>query len=169
MDNEKWLHINGYEELYEISNMGRVRSIFYFKKGRVMKPSLQMVENYKRYRVNLVKGGKAKCFKVHRLVAQAFIPNPENKLQVNHIDNNPLNNIVTNLEWVTNLENSHHSMNQGRLNRGSKNGMAKLNEEEVIKIRTSNLSVLDLSNKYKISKSAIKNILNNKRWKHVLN
>lgn len=176
MEQEIWLPVKDYEKFYEVSNMGRIRNIDFptctdkrikLKEIYLIKPSLQSIKNYKRYRVNLSNEKGHKQFKVHRLIAQAFIPNPLNKPQVNHIDNNPLNNRASNLEWVTNLENCHHAMRQGRLNRGSKNGMSKLNEEKVLEIRSSNLSVEELSKKYSVGKHAIENVLNGKRWKHV--
>lgn len=95
---EKFKPILGYEQ-YEVSTWGRV---FNTKTGNFLTP----YHHHKGYlRVDLKNGMIRKHFKVHRLVAEAFIPNPENKPQVNHIDGNPGNNSVTNLEWVTNQEN----------------------------------------------------------------
>lgn len=90
--------IDGYED-YEISTWGRV---FRKSTGNFITP----YHHHKGYlRVDLKNGKGIKHFKVHRLVASAFIPNPEGKPQVNHIDGNPGNNSITNLEWVTNQEN----------------------------------------------------------------
>lgn len=90
--------IDGYED-YEVSTWGRV---FNRRTGNFLTP----YHHHKGYlRVDLKNGKGIKHFKVHRLVATAFIPNPEGKPQVNHIDGNPGNNSVTNLEWVTNKEN----------------------------------------------------------------
>lgn len=106
---EKWKSIKGFENLYEISNMGNIKSlgnkknhskIIYLKKG----------ENRGGYEyVVLQNNKKIKSKLVHRLVAEAFIPNPENKKQVNHIDGNKKNNCVENLEWNTPSENILHS------------------------------------------------------------
>ncbi len=98
-DIEIWQNIDGYEN-YEVSSLGNVRNK---TTGRILKPSAK--SGY--YSVGLSKG-KTKTFSVHQLVAKAFIPNPENKSQVNHKDKNGLNNKLSNLEWNTNKENSIH-------------------------------------------------------------
>lgn len=103
---EIWKDVIGYENYYQISNLGRVRSTW-FKTPKILK---QYTRKYGYKTVDLNKPGeKRKLARVHRLVATAFLPNPDNKPQVNHIDYNPSNNIVTNLEWVTSLENNKHS------------------------------------------------------------
>ncbi len=116
--NEIFTDIVGYEGLYQISNLGTVISL---PKGdgngyrtRVLKHDIKTHTHTSYARVTLSKEGKTKRFQVHRLVAQAFIPNPEAKPFVNHIDNNGLNNAVTNLEWCNQTENMKHSSDQGR-------------------------------------------------------
>lgn len=100
---EIWKDIAGYEGLYQISNYGNIRN----SKGRLLK----YYENHKGYyKVGLNKNGKNSKFRVHRLVAQMFIPNPHEYPQVNHIDGNKQNNNVTNLEWCTNTENQIHAV-----------------------------------------------------------
>lgn len=107
MDKEIWKDIAGYEGLYQINNYGDVKSLNYgnTKKEKILKPH----NNDGYYDVTLYKHGKHKQYKIHRLVAQNFIPNPKNKPQVNHKDGNKINNNVNNLEWVTNSENIKHA------------------------------------------------------------
>lgn len=97
---EIWAAVHGFDGLYEVSTWGRVRS----ERG-ILAP----YENHKGYlKVGLSKEGKNHKFRVNRLVAQTFIPNPENLPEVNHIDGNKKNNSVTNLEWVDGLKNREH-------------------------------------------------------------
>lgn len=100
---EIWKSIPDYEGLYEVSNYGRVRSVYRYK--RILKP---MISNSGYERVDLFKNKNRKQFSVHRLVALTFIDNPEGKKIVNHKDENKLNNHINNLEWVTNKENCQY-------------------------------------------------------------
>jgi len=123
MSVETWKPVVGYEGLYEVSSMGRVKSLGrvdrFNKKWncRIMKPTY-VGKHYQM--VRLCKKGKTKNQKVHRLVAEAFIPNPDKKPQVNHIDGNKDNNCADNLEWCTNSENQLHARENG-LNSMAKN------------------------------------------------
>lgn len=93
MFNEIWKDVDGFEGLYEVSNLGNVRR-FDTKKAKVKSLNI-----YGYPQVNLYKNGKAYLRRVHRLVAIAFIPNPDNLPMINHKDENPCNNVVDNLEW----------------------------------------------------------------------
>lgn len=104
MKNEEWRDIKGYDGKYQISNTGRVKSIDYRNTGTSKELSLKCNRGY--FEVELCKDGKGKFFKVHRLVAIAFLPNPQNLPCVNHKDENPSNNHVDNLEWCTPRYNS---------------------------------------------------------------
>lgn len=106
---EVWKDIEGYEGLYQVSNLGRVKRV---TTGRILKSG----KDKKGYlKVVLCKNNIKSAKTIHRLVAQAFIPNNENKPEVNHIDENKTNNMVSNLEWMTAKENSNHGTRNERV------------------------------------------------------
>ena len=109
---EQWKPIKGYEGMYEVSTYGRVRSLNYNHTKRPKLLSLGLSADKRYYGVCLCKHGKVKRFRVNRLVAETFIPNPCNYPVVNHIDGNSLNNHVQNLEWCT----QSHNINHGKRN-----------------------------------------------------
>lgn len=120
---EIWKDIEGYEGLYQVSNMGRVRSLKY-KKERILKPRKQ--SGY--YRVSLYNDKKYE-YSIHRLVANAFIPNPDNLPQVNHKDENRTNNCINNLEWCT----PKYNYNYGTINiRKSQKQLNDKNKSKVV-------------------------------------
>lgn len=111
---EIWKPISGYEGLYEVSNLGNVRSLDYRCTGKTC--LLMPRENGRGYlRVDLCKDGKQRHFPVHRLVAQAFIPNPLGKPTVNHKNEIKTDNSVDNLEWMTVSENNAYGTHPSRV------------------------------------------------------
>ncbi len=121
---EEWRDIAGYEGLYQVSNKGRVKSLprtversngwLYTVRERILKQQKVRYEGGKKPRKMVhLKSGNSKRFFVSRLVAEAFIPNPDILPQVNHRDGEPLNNEVDNLEWVTNQDNAIHAYENG--------------------------------------------------------
>lgn len=109
---EIWKDVEGYENLYQISNLGNVRSLNYRNKGLV-KNLTQTVNQYGYKTVILRKDGMQKNFKVHRLVAIAFLSRVEDRNIVNHKDGNKSNNNALNLEWCTYSENLKHAYKTG--------------------------------------------------------
>ena len=117
---EVWKSVEGYEGLYEVSNTGKIKSIKRprITKGggitivpeRILKPK---TNKFGYCTVALSKNAKHKFYMVHRLVAFAFVPNPEGKPEINHKDGNKLNNSVQNLEWCTSQENKRHAYENG--------------------------------------------------------
>lgn len=127
---EQWLPIEGYEDLYQVSNLGRVKSLGNDKtrKERILKPFTNK-QGYQQ--VSLCKDGKVKILYVHRLVAMAFIPNTNNYAEVNHIDENPSNNHISNLEWCDRKYNCNYGTRNEKVSKalsgkfGKKNNRSK--------------------------------------------
>lgn len=111
---EEWQPIAGYEGLYEVSNLGHVKSLGNDKsrKEKIMKPEKDK-DGY--LRVTLCRNGKGKHFKVHRLVATAFLPNPEGFPEINHLDEVKTNNCISNLEWCSTKYNSNYGTRNGKI------------------------------------------------------
>ena len=132
---EEWKSIPGYEGLYEVSNLGRVRSVERCDRfnrkivSKILKPNY--VSGY--LRVGMYKNKTFKYYLIHRLVAQAFLPNPDNLPQVNHKDEDKSNNRVDNLEWCDRSYNMNYGTVQQRriqtnINNGKYTGNSKTKE-----------------------------------------
>lgn len=154
-------------ELYSVSELGEVRSL---RTNRVLSP----LSNQGGYLFNkLCFGGKIKCVYIHRIVALAFLENPEGKPQVNHIDGVKGNNRLSNLEWVTSSENHLHSARclSRRYARGEDNGTSVLSESDVKQMRawwkTGSVTQEDIARTWKVSFQNVSAIVNNLRWRHV--
>ena len=168
-----------YGDNYEVSNLGRVRSIDRrvnsrngkrLVKGQILK---QQIDRYGYCRVHCYLNGKGRNYQVHRLVALSFIPNLENKPQVNHKDGNKQNNRIDNLEWSTNKENVEHAFSIG-LNEGIKgeeNVNAKLTESDVVEIynlyKTNKYSTTELASIFNTSATNVFNIVSRNLLKYL--
>lgn len=171
--NTAFATISGYEGLYSISFTGIVWS--HKKKcgvssheGKELKPH-QDGSGY--LFVMLSKDGVRKQPKLHRLIAENFIPNPHNYQVVNHKNGIKTDNRIENLEWCTQSDNIKHSFKMGLSSQlGSRNAQSKLTETDVISIRlkySAGISRKILANDFKISLATLCDIINNKIWKHV--
>lgn len=166
-------YIPGYEGKYSVTQDGRVYSHSRIDSrghrcsGRFLNPS---PDNKGYLRVTLRSDGHQKTLKVHRLVAQSFIPNPYCKPEVNHINGDKSDNCIKNLEWNTSSENANHAFRTG-LKRGAKgvlNGRSKLSEVDVIAIRNSgSITLRELANKYRVTETQICTIRKGKAWRHL--
>lgn len=106
---EQWRDVAGYEGLYQVSSHGRLRSLkYHMRPGRVVVLK-QFADKGGYLRAKFCKDGNETTVKVHRVVAEAFLPNPDRKREVNHKDGNTMNNVPSNLEWATPSENMKHA------------------------------------------------------------
>lgn len=179
---ETWKNVTGFENFYQVSNIGRVRSKDREYKclangkypctkilhGRVMRERIWK----KRNQVAFMIGGERIEFWVHRLVAEAFISNPLKLSDVNHKDGNPLNNNVSNLEWATRSQNMQHAHDTGliKMRKGSNHPKSKLTERKVKAIRkkrANGLTCAEIAKQYGVIQQTISEICLNHIWKHV--
>jgi len=172
---EVWKSVVGYEGFYEVSNMGRVKSL-----ARLLRPngrSHMKPENFLTPRllrsgysvVGLSVDGVLQFHRVHRLVAKAFLDNPEGKAQVNHIDGDKLNNIVENLEWATAFENQQHAVNVlGK--HGERCGNATIKNADIVDIRFllgHGVRQVDVAKLYGVTPHVISRINCERSWSRV--
>ena len=171
---EEWRSIEGYEQLYEISSMGRVKSLprnGTTKKERILK--LKLTKD-KYYEVTLHKNNSPKCIRVHRLVAKAFIDNPLNKSQVNHKNFDRLDNRVENLEWNTPKENIIHAYYKGNKLKKILDKATKLNpynqKKSIFCLNNNTVyeSMVKASKELKVNIRGIRDVCNGKK-NHVKN
>ena len=163
---EKWKPIKGYEDLYEVSNLGNIKN----SKGKILKSAL-CKNGYRS--VSLWKKNKGKTYFIHRLVAEAFVLNYENKTDINHKDGNKENNKADNLEWCTRKQNIHHSWKNGLSKKvmGEKHHRHKLTQDDVNYIRQNYIAghaefgAFPLAKKFNVKPCTISNIVAYRKWK----
>lgn len=175
LPSEKWEWIKGYEGVYQVSTEGRARS-FFRGKCRLLKPTpgprgylTICLYHFDEKDQKLHK----KTFRLNRIVAETFIPNPLNLPEVHHKDDNKANNAVWNLEWVTGEQNRKYAHKSGLYLKGEKNPSAKLTEDDVRFIRKNHkpgdpeFGTRALSKRFNVSDTNIRNIVNFKIWQNV--
>lgn len=166
---EKWKKIPYNEKYYQISNYGRVKS---FQKGKItiMKPLLHICGYLY---VELFKKGKGKKFKIHQLVAEAFIPNPENKKTVDHRYGVKFDNYFENLFWKTQAENNQAAYDLGLKKSGEDSYQAQLTNEQVREIRRNYISndpkygAKAFAEKFNVNRDLIYGVVSGRTYKHV--
>ena len=179
---EIWKDIPGYEGLYQASTLGNIRSLDKIVpkwnkpykrkvKGKILKKNLI---NGGYLAISLHKNKEQKSYKISRLIAKTFIPNPNNKPEVNHINSIRTDDRVSNLEWCTRSENMLHSYKYGNNTQvGSNNASSKLTDEKVIKMRsmykTKKYKQKELAKIFNVSKITAHNVLRHKTWTHLEN
>jgi len=180
---EVWKDIPGYENIYQVSNLGNIKRLsskiwinknngyYRYYSEEILTP---IISKSGYYHVNLYNNKKLQTFRINRLVLIAFDRLPNDKEVSMHLDNNKLNNSLKNLKWGTVKDNVQQMHREKRNNcvTGSKNPMAKINEEEVIKIKLfhkySNFSVSDIAKVFNKKYHFVYEIVNNLKWKHVI-
>lgn len=158
---------------YQVNQFGQVRSCWK-QGGDVRKHGVTMVNAWRMLRPGggdylTVSLGRSKSVPTYRLVAEAFIPNPENKRTVNHKDGDKRNNHVSNLEWATYSENLRHACRVLRVRIGEKNGQAKLTENDVLDIRALlafGAMGKDLATAFNVGRCCISAIKTGRSWSH---
>lgn len=167
-----WKKIPNYSK-YEASDSGLIKTFNWKNSGKIaiMKPALDGSGYLRTMLVNDL--GKTETIKVHRLIAKTFIPNPENKSDVNHINGIKTDNSIINLEWSTRKENVQHAHKNLTWNKakGESIAQSKLTEKEVIEIRSKFkprvYTRIKLSKEYNVSEACIKDILYKRSWNHI--
>jgi hypothetical protein len=175
---EIWKDVVGYDGYYVVSNKGNIKGIERYVKSRntyKYVPPITLKQFYFRgyLRCMFSKYGKHKQMFSHRVVAIAFISNPENKLEINHINGIKDDNRVENIEWCTRKENMQHAvrtgLHKGTSHVGESNGKSKLSIQDVLDIRAllETMSQKEIAIIYNVSASNIWKIKHKIRWKHI--
>lgn len=183
----EWRKVVGWENLYEVSDTGLVRSVdrSVFKRNGVMQTfkgkqlrSHLSSTGYPVVRLSDDSNDRRRMARCHILVAMAFIPNPLNKPEVNHIDGDKTNSNFENLEWVTSQENRKHAWDTGLRNRshlpnyfGEDNWNSKLTDDDIAEMRKdreSGMTFQSIADKFNVHKSTALSAIKGKTWKHTL-
>lgn len=177
---EEWRPAFRYEDNYEVSNLGNIRSKTHWVNARnggerlyIGKEINKRIRKVGYVECKICANSESKYKALHRIIAETFVPNPNGYKEVNHIDGNKQNNNASNLEWCTRRQNIIHSFEMG-LNKpriGAEHCNARFNDEDVLKIRElykKGMKVRAISELYKVPKPTIEGITSGKSWKHLL-
>jgi len=184
--NEIWLPIPNFEGYYEASNMGRIKSLdrtiekpdektgkisYMTRRGKIFK--IRFKHNRRYMSIRLSKNGKTVGYPIHRIIAMIFVPNPDNKPQVNHINGIKTDNRAENLGWVNNSENILHAIDSGLMKYaiGESHGSAIFTEDNVLRIRelyaSKKYNLEEIGKMFNTNRSRIHEIVKRKTWKHI--
>ena len=171
-ETEEWRPVVGFEGIYEVSKLGMVRRVAPTRGSRAGFIRKTVIDG-KGYPAMLLRKPrhKSKWMRVHRMLALAFIPNPDNKPQVNHKDGNRRNNALSNLEWVTNRENCIHAATVTLSHCGSRNTSSKINEAsvlEIFRLRSIGLTQESIGTKVGLHRRTVSGILQRRWWRHAV-
>lgn len=176
---EQWKDIPNYDGIYQASDLGRIKSLSrfinngnggYISKDKILRSNIDR-DGY--LLVSLCVNGVAEKLKKHRIIATVFIPNPLNLPDVNHTkmkengECDKTDNRVISLEWSSRADNMKHASKNGLMPIGEKCTNSKLSEKQVLEIRASDLSAVELSKIYPVNRTTIIKIINRQRWKHI--
>lgn len=174
---EEWKDIDGFNGLYQVSSLGNIKSLeknvpYPRSPNRIRREKIlkQYIDKYGYLVVRLSKNKEKYNLFTHRLVSQAFIPNLENKPQVNHKDGIKTNNFPYNLEWSTGSENMIHAYKTGLQVslKGEKHPASRLKKSDIIEIRAiKNKTQREISIIYGVSFQHVSDIINRKSWTHI--
>lgn len=172
---ETWKPIPGYNGSYEASSMGRIKSLGK-DSGTLLKKRPKHDTIMKQYvsktgyaNVGLSKNGVCRQYRVHKLIAFAFIKNKNKYPYINHKDCNKLNNNISNLEWCTHLQNIRHAVRNGKFDnrKGEQHGYSKLKKKQVLFIRKSKIRSFKLAKKFNVTPQAIYRVRKFLTWTYI--
>lgn len=178
MDNEVWKDIEGFESFYQVSSAGRIKSLsrkIIRKRSSVEETLPERIMSVKKRtnyypKVSLSKNGKVRYFKVHKLVALAFLQKDSAKNQVNHVDGDKTNNNVANLEWISPSDNIKHARDSGLIIDKSRKGNKRLNLAQVVFFKilhSEGFSYEKIGKIFNISRCTISDAVTGRTWKHL--
>ena len=167
---EIWKAIENYPD-FEISSLAQIRRV---STGKVLKQAINKT-GYYQVCASLGQRKTLKAFKIHKVVAKAFVPNPENKPIVNHIDGDKLNSLPSNLEWATYSENSQHAYDNSLIipSRGEDHYFSKLTNKDIVFIREhyrprcKAFGARALGRMFNVSHAVISRVCSNQTWTHI--